>query len=324
MKKTLLILSILLSASLFAQDTVIETKYWKITGFNSVNLNQVALSNWQAGGASSLSGNIVLKWYANYKKDKVSWDNNVNLMYGLYKEKNKAVEKNEDLIDLNSIFGYQATKKWQYALLFNFKSQFAPGYDEDYDSVKISNFMAPGYLTLSAGMRYQPVDWFYIFLSPITIKSTFVVDQELADIGAFGVDPAVYDSISGEWVKTQDGSNSIFRYGAFGEVYLGKEIAKGLALESKFNAFYSYNDRGNLKALDMDINWATFLNYKLKDWLSMSLFVNLVYLPGQASVEVDIIDGVPTPETGPSNLVQIKETFGIGITYNFANFVEEK
>ena len=93
--------------------------------------------------------------------------------------------------------------------------------------------MAPGYLTLSAGMRFRPNDWFYIFLSPVTVKNNFVMDQELADIGVYGVDPAVYDTTVVPQQKIQDGSNTFFRIGSFAEVYIGKEIAKGLVLESK-------------------------------------------------------------------------------------------
>jgi hypothetical protein len=73
----------------------------------------------------------------------------------------------------------------------------------------------------------------------------------------------------------------------------------------------------------MDINWENFVNYNLKDWLSLSLFVNVVYYPGQPPVEVALIDGEPKIEAGASFQRQIKQTFGLGLTYKFANFKEE-
>jgi len=306
---------------IFAQDDPEPEKIWKITGINQLNLNQIALSNWAAGGDPSISFGLVSKWYANYKKDKISWDNNLNMLFGLFKEEGERLKKSDDMLDLTSIFGYEAAKKWEYSLMLNFRSQFYKGVDSDYDSVKVSNFMAPGYLTISPAMRYRPVDWFYILLSPITLKSVFVMDQDLADIGAFGVDPAEYDTATG--VKTKDGENSWLRYGAFAEAYIGKEIVKGLSFESKLNAFYSYNDREGLKGIDMDINWENFLNYNLNDWFSVNLFVHLIYYPGQPPVNVVILEGEPVIEAGDSYKRQIKQTFGFGLTYKFANFKEE-
>lgn len=323
MKKIYLLFILILGiAAANAQDDAGAEKLWKIRGINQLNFNQVALSNWQAGGTPSISISAVTKWYANYKKDRIVWDNNVNLLVGLYKEKGENMKKSEDLIDLNSIFGYKATEKLEYSLLFNFRTQFMNGYDADYDTIKVSNFMAPGYLTLSPGIRYKPVDFFYILFSPATVKATFVMDQELADIGAFGVDAAEIDTVTG--MKISDGSNLYFRVGAFAEIYFGKEVAKGLSLESKFNAFYSYNERDGLEGYDMDINWENFVNYNLNDWLALSLFVHFVYYPGQPPVGVELVDGIPKIEAGASRQGQIKETLGIGLTYNFANFKEEK
>jgi hypothetical protein len=315
------ILLFLGSGIIFAQDDAKPEKIWKITGINQLNFNQISLSNWSSGGDPSISLGLVSKWYANYKKDKIAWDNNINFQFGLFKEKGEKIKKTDDLLDLNSIFGYQAAGKWEYSLLFNFRTQISEGVDSDYDSIKISNFMAPGYLTLSPAMRYKPVDWFYILISPITMKGVFVTDQDLADIGAFGVDPAEYDTTTN--MKIKDGSNTWIRYGAFAEVYFGKEVLKGLSIESKLNSFYSYNDRDGLKGSDMDINWENFVNYNLKDWLSLSLFVHLVYYPGQAPVKVALLDGEPVIEAGASFQRQIKQTFGLGLTYNFANFKEE-
>jgi hypothetical protein len=321
MKKFYLLLFLVFvgTAVVNAQDAA--EKPWKIKGINQLNFNQISFSNWQAGGDPSIGLGLVTKWYFNYKKDKISWDNNFNLQYGLFKEKGERLKKSDDLIDLNSIFGYQASGKLEYSVLFNFRTQFSEGVDSDYDSIKVSNFMAPGYLTLSPGVRYRPTDFFYILVSPITIKSTFVMDQDLADIGAFGVDPAEIDTATG--MKISDGSNVNFRYGAFAEIYFGKEVVKGLSIESKLNAFYSYNKRDGLEAYDADVNWENFINYNFNDWIGMSLFVNFVYYPGQPPVAIELVDGIPVIEAGPSRQIQIKQTFGLALTYNFANFSEE-
>jgi len=45
---------------------------WTFGGTYSFTLNQVSLTNWQAGGANSVSGNMLLTLSANYQKHKRS------------------------------------------------------------------------------------------------------------------------------------------------------------------------------------------------------------------------------------------------------------
>ena len=79
------------------------------------------------------------------------------------------------------------SKKWAITGYLSFRTQFAKDYDKDYDTIMVSEFMSPGYLTISPSLRYTPVDWFYLLLSPVTAKMTFVLNQELANQGSFGV-----------------------------------------------------------------------------------------------------------------------------------------
>lgn len=314
-----LLIALLISVPTFMFGQQVKDTSWQVNSISMLNFNQASFSNWTAGGTNSLAFSGVEKFYANYKKERWAWNNNLNLMFGLIKEQDKKFTKNEDLIDLTSVLNYGATKYWSYSLYFNFRSQFYRGFDAEYDSVKVSNFMAPGYVTLSLGMSYKPVEWFSLLLSPITMRATFVLDQELADLGAYGVDPATYDSIGGERVKLEDGESSKIQYGAYMEARLLKELAKGLAFESKLNVFYTYNDRQDLDPVDMDINWENYLNYKLKDWLSMSFFLHMLYYPGQPAFEFEVVDGAVNTSAVPNKQIQFKQTFGIGLTYTFNN-----
>lgn len=307
----------LVSAGLVAQPAPDTTKNWDINGINTLNFNQTSFSNWTAGGANSLAFSAVGKLHANYTKEKWAWNNNLNLMFGFIKEMDEDFRKNEDLLDLTSTGNYDASKYWDYSLYFNFRSQFYRGNDPEFDSIKVSGFMAPGYMTLSPGMTYRPVEWFSLLLSPITLRATFVVDQDLADLGAYGVDPAIYDSVSG--LKQEDGENVRLQYGAYMEARLIKELVQGLNFESKLNIFYTYNDRADLEPMDMDINWENYLNYKLNSWLSMSFFVHMLYFPGQPAFEFDVVDGVVETNAVANKQVQIRQTFGIGLTYTFDN-----
>ena len=84
--------------------------------------------------------------FANYNKGKSSWDNNLDLAYGLIKQGTVDIRKTDDKIDFSSKYGKPAFKKWYYAVMLNFKSQFSDGYDYPNDSVPISRFLAPAYI----------------------------------------------------------------------------------------------------------------------------------------------------------------------------------
>lgn len=228
MRKSALALLLALSAfSAFTQTTddekeLVKTKDvlkaqnkdtvegWKTGGVFSVNLTQVSLTNWNAGGNSSVSVNGVLSLFANYKKGNNAWDNSLDLGYGILKQDGEGVRKSDDKIEFTSKYGRKAIKNWYYAALINFKSQMTAGYNYPDDSTVISNFLAPGYALVAIGLDYKPSDVLTLFISPLTMKATIVNDQNLADAGAFGVDPAEYDNL-GTLVKR--GSNLRAEYG---------------------------------------------------------------------------------------------------------------
>ncbi len=159
-------------------DTV---KHFKYGGFAVLAFNQVNLSNWTSGGENALSSTAVINLFGNYKRNKFVWDNTLDLGYGMQQSGSRKLRKNEDKIELNSKMGYQAFDKVYYTALVNFRSQFNEGFNYPNDSVqeKVSQFMAPSYLSISLGLDYKPTDFFSIYLSPATGKFTFVANQTL-------------------------------------------------------------------------------------------------------------------------------------------------
>jgi hypothetical protein len=312
MKKSLLTLLIMVPILMWGQDPT--PKSWEFSGITGINLNQASFSNWTAGGVNSVAFSALGKYSANHKKEKFSWKNNLNLMYGMIKNENESLKKNEDLIELISVAGYDFAPKWSATGYVSFRTQFANGFDKDYDTVKISEFMAPAYLTISPSVRYSPSENFYLLLSPVTAKFTFVMDQELADLGSFGVTPAEYDT-SG--VKTKDGEQVLLYLGPFFEAYFKKEVAKNLVYESRLNLLYTFLNRDNLEAYDMDASWENFINYSIAKYFSVSLFLHFVYLPGQPIIKFETHNGVTVPNAASNRHIQVKETLGIGITYTF-------
>jgi len=317
MKKSLLLIMLFISGVVFAQNPADTTKPWKFSGLGSLTLNQASFNNWSAGGENSLSGTALLKLYADYTKGKFSINNNANFKYGILSNDtyNNPI-KNEDLIELNSQFNYKTSKHWSMSGLINLTTQFANGYNYPDDSTVISKFFAPAYLTVAPGMLYKPVDYFSILMTPITLKGVFVMDQDLADLGAFGVDKA--DTLTDGSIDKGTGKKVKMKVGAFVEFYFKKEIKTDMTLESKMNLFYNYLEDKNIAdgTLKLDFQWQTFVNYSINKWFSANFFVHFAYMPGDVFIERTGIDG-KTIKVSPNDKLQIKQTFGLGLTYNF-------
>ena len=170
-----------LTSFAFAQTTAEVDTSWKKGGVGALNFNQVALSNWAAGGENSLSASAFLTLFANYEKDRLAWGNQLDLAYGLLKSGDADVRKNEDKIEFNSKLGYKitSTSKFYYTFLFNFKSQFAPGYAYSGDTLRTltSDFLAPAYLLYSIGIDYKPNDNFSAYFSPLAGRTIIVTNE---------------------------------------------------------------------------------------------------------------------------------------------------
>jgi len=300
-----------------SQDAAVKDTSWKKGGFVSLMFNQVAFSHWAGGGVGSLSLTGIGNSFANYQKGKNYWNSFMNLQYGItetqYERKPK---KNIDIFELQTKAGHAIGGKFNLTALADFVSQLTNGYNYPNDSLVISKFLAPAYLTLSVGVEWKPVDYFSLYLSPATGKFTFVSDQEIADItlnGAslYGTDPAVYDS---NGVLLTHGETVRKEFGAYFTAQFQKDIFKNVNLATRLQLFDNYTDKNESNRKNVDVAYDLLLNMKFNKWLAASFFVNIIYDNDITIADVDA-DGNPTGEAGPRT--QVKEGIGIGITYKF-------
>jgi len=317
MKKLLLIYFIFLSGLISGQVTDAEkllrkqnndtVEFWKTGGVTALNFSQTSLTNWAAGGQSSLAGSTMINLFAYYKKGKSRWDNTLDFGYGLLKQADKKrAWKTDDKIELLLKYGQKAFDSWYYAVLLNFKTQISPGYNYPNDSVKISSFFAPAYLIGAIGADYKPNDKFNIFITPVTERFTFVYDQELANSGAFGVNPAVYDS-TGKILKK--GKNLRTEFGGYLRMLYKRNLMENITFQTKLDLFSNY-----LKdAQNVDVNWENLISLKVNKYISATVSTQLVYDDNVMIVDGKNPDG--TDKTGPRT--QFKEVLGVGFSYNF-------
>lgn len=172
--------------------------YWEKENRLGLDFNQIAFVNWSAGGDNSISGLLKGEFGRKYIKGRLLWENTLNVRYGLNKQSGRESRKTDDVLELNSAFGYKssAISDWYYVAKLNFKTQFTNGYNYPDTDNPVSAWFAPAYLFVGVGAEYiDPKTEMKFYISPLTHKATFVLDQTLADQGAFGVTKAEKDDL---------------------------------------------------------------------------------------------------------------------------------
>ncbi|MDR1763337.1 MAG: DUF3078 domain-containing protein [Dysgonamonadaceae bacterium] len=258
------------------------TQGWKHSGLANITFGQTALKDWVAGGDNQLSANFLLNASANYLRNKWFWDNGLVMEYGMIQSSSLGVQKASDRFNLNSVGGYKFSDKWAVAGLVNFATQFANGYDYSQPEPRdyISKMMAPAYLDIALGLTWKPSSALSVFMSPLAERGTFVCDKRLSDAEAFGVDP---------------GKRSKFETGAYLMANFNKNVTKDFSVIATLYMFTPYSeDFGNV-----DTNLNVLLNYKLSKYFTATLNTTLRYYESELTE------------------IQLKEIFGIGLTYSF-------
>ncbi|MDN5204478.1 DUF3078 domain-containing protein [Fulvivirgaceae bacterium BMA10] len=278
-----------------------DTTYWQRGAKGTLTFSQVSLTNWSAGGENSISLNAFMNMFANYAKGRNTWKNTLELGYGLVDQGDVGFRKSDDKINFSSQYGYQLNpdnNKLFWSTLFDFKTQFSNGFNfpEGAERVKISGLFAPAYLLISTGLEYKPSEFFSVMFSPTSGKITIVSDQDLADLGAFGVDP---------------GKTTRVELGTYLTANFKKDIAKNVNLESRLELFTGYDENfGNI-----DVNWQNALLMKVNDWLSANLITQLLY---DDDILIDELDNAGNVISSKPR-VQFKQIFGVGLSYTIGS-----
>ncbi|MGC6532873.1 MAG: DUF3078 domain-containing protein [Flavobacteriales bacterium] len=288
-EETMLVKTLTTPVDSLAADTT-----WKKGGTLGLNFSQVYLSNWAAGGQNSLSSNGLVSLFANRAKGKSSWDNTLDLAYGMLWQGDAVGVKTDDKIDFASKWGYQANQDWFYSVLFNFRTQFAPGYEDPFadDLVRISDFLAPAFSLAALGMDYKPSDNFTAFISPSTLKMTIVNDTTLS---------TNYGVAAGEMFRAE--------IGGYAKVQYTTELAENVSLMTKIDLFSNYlNNPQNI-----DVNWETLISMKINEYMSATISTQLIYDDDIAIARSQEYFESTGIAAGP--ITQFKEVLAVGFSY---------
>lgn len=302
MKKVItLVIAALVSFAAHAQIVRVDSlTHWKKRLVANLNLNQAAFSsNWKAGGINSIGMNALFNYKANYAKDKVTWDNEIDFLYGFVNNSGQGFRKTVDRIFLDTKYGYKLSKNWGLFSSLSFLSQFNKGYKYEDDAngdeqkLLISDFLAPAFITSAWGLEYTPVDYFKVRISPFAPRLTVVRDPErfIETVGPepYGVDPS--GTTRWEWLAFQLMAD------------FSKDIATNVNLKWRYLMYANY-ETIELKTIDHRLDLT--LGVKVGRFFNVGVGGILIY-------DYDQDDGA-----------QLSQVFNIGLAYSFQNFEDKK
>ena len=168
--------------------------------------------------------------------------------------------------------------------------------------------MAPGYMFIGGGAEYgKDFEKFSFYFSPLTVKTTFVLDEDLANRGAFGVEPGVYDD-EGNLIKS--GQMIRNEVGILVSHFFETEMFENIKISTRLNLYTDYlQNFGNV-----DVDWLVNFEFKVNEFVRASLSSHLRYDDDIKILTPSVIAGEYI-ENGAK--VQWKQLLGIGVAVNF-------
>ena len=276
--------------------------FWETGGNYNLNIQQVTLSNWAAGGSSSFALNSGVSVYANYKKEKKVWDTQLTINLGMTRQGDRDFQtrKSNDNFIFVSNYGRELSEKFYLSTQLDARTQLLAGYkysrpagSENDVRTKISDLLSPGYVQSSTGMNYRKTyedkSKLSVILSPFTGRFTIVMNDSLSQVGAFGVIP-------GENVRAEAGMS-------FATSVVDIKLMENITWKADLNLFSNYERFGN-----MVVNFNSTIRMKVNKYISTRMETRLIY---DEKVLIKQDDGTS------KQAVQLQNLINFGISLDF-------
>lgn len=245
-----------------------DTGKWFSTLEFGLNFNQSTFSpNWKGGGVNSYSIGSMLNIVTGYDKRRFSYAGKLDAQYGIQKVENQAARKTIDVFLTDIKFAYLFTDHWSGFLGANLITQFDEGYEYGEDSLGnetkklISNFMAPGYLTIPLGIQYKPNKHFFARFGLASLRYTFVTDERVRRNveGNYGVD-------TNSTYLRQFGMQIISGY--------NKDITENINVKANYFGFFDY---GRVNLSDLVHRFDVSFTAKVTKYINTTFSAILLY-----------------------------------------------
>jgi len=282
----------------------IKPDYWKFRSDISFLLSQGVVSHWAKGGENNVVSvlDITSSLIYTNKETNVNSLTTVRTALGLQAAgKPMTLSKNLDVLEINSKIGHKAFGKFDLSGLFQFKTQFLPGYDYPNDSVKVSKFFNPATLIIGYGLEYKPEKNTVISFSPLSYRGTYVTDTATIDQTKFGI------------ASDKKSKNEMGAY---------------LTVSSKFVLFEKININSRLQLFssflsnpqNIDVDWETIASTRLNWFTDLRVNLHLIY---DDDTRFPVLNNEGIPVVGPDGKeikapkLQFKELLGVSFVFRF-------
>jgi hypothetical protein len=294
----------------YSQDTIgvkKESRH-KLEGSFGFTINQLAITHWAAGGESTMSGKVSANFKHTYNRSMFKYVTTGLFIYGGQGyAKDKRWEKTDDRLEASITMTHNNHKNLTFTSIAMLKTQFTNGYAYPNDSIPISRFFAPAYLSVSIGYTYNIHDLVSVFFSPAAGRFTFVLDQTLADKGSYGVEAGYWNVMEGDsiWIP---GKRYLCELGLNLLIKYRQDFNNNISIFSSLNLYNNYMDPNKANRWNIDVDWETGIKFTISRYISTIINVHLIY---DDNIRFDI-DGHEKP------ILQFKESLGISFLYKFA------
>jgi hypothetical protein len=293
------IISCLISLAVTAQTNPDKTStpkdsIWTTEGSFQFLINQAAFNNeWQGGGTSNYSANVVINYDINYNKGKYTWDTKFLGDYGINKTKDQAFyRKTNDRLEINSTVGRQINKsKWYTSAFVNFRTQFDKGYTfgEDADGNETrtlqTQFMSPAFTQLGLGALWKENDNIRINISPVTGRLITANKK-------FTTTPGYED---GDFFGLDEGENMRTEFGASLNAFVKFKLMENITVGNVLGLYSNYLEDPQ----NVDIDYTLNLVMNVNKYISANFTFQAIY-------DDNAVKGF-----------QVREVIGVGFNYDF-------
>ncbi|MDL2245135.1 DUF3078 domain-containing protein, partial [Parabacteroides sp. OttesenSCG-928-J18] len=261
-------------------DTLIRfipnRRYWTSAFQSSIHFSQLYISpNWHQGGVGNLTINTLNIINYDYKKDKVSLTNLLELKISVNnapKDTLRNYKLGDNSLKLRSNFGYKAFSKWDYSASVEFHTLLFDNYIENKDQL-LASFASPMTISFGVGMKYNLDKKFTdkhkklklsLNLDPFSYGFWYSATRNNIDLGRYGF-PKIPDPNDPD-KKIFD--NSYQTFGSNIEGVLNFTMTRNITLYSRFkyNTTYERVIVESENRLQMAINryLSTNINFYLR------------------------------------------------------------
>ena len=274
--------------------TAIKRKYWVRSGEHSFQFAQNYFSdNWHKGGTNNLNFNSYHVFRANYKKEKVKFNNTLEWRLSVFNAPDDSLREyriGNDLLRYYGDFGVDAfVKGWSYSMNMEAKTQLFNAYPPNSTEIR-SAFLAPLYVNAGVGLKYvvnkksekvrhRNIKW-DLALAPISINYRYVGHDDV-NVVRYGI---------------PEGDKSLLDFGSTITSILKYDITRYITWDSRLTYFTSYD-----KVIS---EFENGLNMALSNAFSTRIYLNMRF-----------DDSVPADPT--FKYLQVNQTLSFGLNYKW-------